>query len=185
MKKQILILTLILSIGLLAVPIGISQVHAATQITLYAGEKDSSHYGFGNSASSITSNPGPTLTLTSGDSVTVTLHNAGTMSHNFAIVNAKSSTATVLWSAQVDSASNGVPAGSSASVTFTVGDAGNYYYICQVDGHVALGMWGNVVVQSAVPEFPTALVFVFFAVAATALVAYISRAKMKYKITPF
>ena len=184
MKKPILVLTLLLSIGLLAVPIGISQVHAATQITLYAGEINSSQYGFGDSASCIAT-PGPTLTLTSGDTVTVTLHNAGTMSHNFAIVNAKSSTATVLWSAQVDSPSNGVPAGQSASVTFTVGSAGNYYYICQVDGHVALGMWGNVVVQSAVPEFPTALVFVFFAVAATALVAYISQAKMKNKITPF
>jgi len=184
MKKPILVLTLLLSIGLLAVPIGISQVHAATQITLYAGEINSSQYGFGDSASSIAT-PGPTLTLTSGDTVTVTLHNAGTMSHNFAIVNAKSSTASVLWSAQVDSPSNGVPAGQSASVTFTVGSAGNYYYICQVDGHVALGMWGNVVVQSAVPEFPTALVFVFFAVAATALVAYISQTKMKNKITPF
>jgi plastocyanin len=184
MKKTILVLTLLLSIGLLAVPIGISQVHAATQITLYAKEITSSQYGFGDSASSVSS-PGPTLTLTSGDSVTVTLHNAGTMSHNFAIVNAKSSTATVLWNAQIDSPSNGVPAGQSASVTFTVGSAGNYYYICQVDGHVALGMWGNVVVQSAVPEFPTALVFVFFAVAATALVAYISQTKMKNKITPF
>ena len=184
MKKPILVLTLLLSIGLLAVPIGISQVHAATQITLYAKEITSSQYGFGDAASSVSS-PGPTLTLTSGDSVTVTLHNAGTMSHNFAIVNAKSSTASVLWSAQVDSPSNGVPADQSASVTFTVGDAGNYYYICQVDGHVALGMWGNVVVQSAVPEFPTALVFVFFAVAATALAAYISQTKMKNKITPF
>ncbi|HUK85846.1 MAG TPA: sulfocyanin-like copper-binding protein [Candidatus Acidoferrum sp.] len=184
MKKPILVLTLLLTIGLLAVPIAISQVHAATQKDLYAGEINSSQYGFGDSASSI-STPGPTLTLTAGDTVTVTLHNAGTMSHNFAIVNAKSSTATVLWNAQIDSASNGVPAGSQASVTFTVGAAGNYFYICQVDGHVALGMWGNVVVQSAVPEFPTALVFVFFAVAATALVGYISRAKMKYKITPF
>ncbi len=184
MKKPILVLTLLLSIGLLAVPIGISQVHAATQITLYAGEINSSLYGFGNSASSIAS-PGPTLTLTSGDTVMITLHNAGTMNHNFAIVNAKSATATVLWSAQIDSASNGVPVGSSASVTFTVGNAGNYYYICQTDGHVTLGMWGNVVVQAAVPEFPTALVFVFIAVAATALAAYIRRAKMKYKITPF
>ncbi len=179
-----LVLTLLLSIGLLAVPIGISQVHAATQITLYAGEINSSQYGFGNSASSINS-PGPTLTLTSGDSVTITLHNAGTMNHNFAIVNAKESTATVLWGAQIASASNGVGAGQSASVTFTVGSAGSYYYICQTDGHVSLGMWGNVTVQAAVPEFPTALVFVFFAVAATALAAYISKAKMKYKITPF
>ena len=129
--------------------------------------------------------PGPALTFTSGEQVTVTLHNAGTMPHNFAIVNAKSSTATVLWSAQINSASNGVAPGSSSSVTFTVGDAGSYYYICQVDGHVALGMWGNVTVNAAVPEFPTALVFIFFAVAATALASFISRAKIKQRITPF
>ena len=185
MKKPILILTLLLSIGLLAVPIGISQVHAATQITLYAGEVNSSQYGFGNSASTITSNPGPTLTLTSGDTVTITVHNSGTMNHNFAIVDAKSATATVLWNAQIASGSNGIAVGSSGQVTFTVGNAGNYYYICQTDGHVTLGMWGNVVVQAAVPEFPTSLVFVFFAVAATALVAYVSQTKMKHKITPF
>ena len=107
------------------------------------------------------------------------------MPHNFAIVDTKSSTGTVLWSAQVGSASNAVAAGSSKSVTFTVGNAGNYYYICQVDGHVALGMWGNVKVNAAVPEFPTTLVFVFFALAATALAAYFGRVKIRPKITTF
>jgi len=183
MKKTILILALLLTIGLLSVTLGTMQVKAATQIDLYAGEKSSSVYGFGNSAS-IISSPGPTLTLTQGDTVTVTLHNAGTMPHDFAIVSTKSSTGTVLWNAQVDSASNAVPAGSSASVTFTVGNPGNYYYVCQVDGHVALGMWGNVTVNAAVPEFPTALVFVFFAVAATALAVYVGKSKMMHKITP-
>jgi hypothetical protein len=105
------------------------------------------------------------------------------MPHNFAIVNAKSSTATVLWSAQVGSLSNPVNQGSSGSVTFTVGSAGNYYYICQVDGHVALGMWGNVVVQSAVPEFPTPLLIVFATIAVTAMAAYMSRVSIKRPIS--
>ena len=100
-------------------------------------------YGFGNSASSITS-PGPEIDLTAGTTYTITLHNSGTMPHNFAIVDSKSSTANVLWSAQVKSNSNPVNPGSTGSVTFTAGSAGNYYYICQVDGHVALGMWGQV-----------------------------------------
>lgn len=115
-------------------------------VDIYAGEVNSSTYGFGNSANRITS-PGPTLTFTAGQTVTVTLHNAGTMPHNFAIVDSKSSTATVLWNAKIQSSSNPVNPGSTASVTFTVGSAGSYYYICQVDEHVSLGMWGIVTVN--------------------------------------
>ena len=184
MKKTVLILAFLLSIGLVCVALGTIQAQTPTQVNLYAGEKTTNSYGFGNSASSISS-PGPTLTFTSGEVVTVTLHNAGSMPHNFAIVDAKSSTATVLWNAQIGSSSNGVNAESTGSTQFTVGNAGNYYYICQVDGHVALGMWGNVHVNAAVPEFPSALVLVFFAVAATALAAYVGRLKIRPKITTF
>ncbi|HTY76038.1 MAG TPA: plastocyanin/azurin family copper-binding protein [Candidatus Nanoarchaeia archaeon] len=119
---------------------------SATRIDIYAGEPTSSTYGFGLSANSITS-PGPTLTFTAGQTVTVTFHNAGTMDHNWAIVDAKSSTANVLWNAKVGSSSNPISVGGTASVTFTVGSAGTYYYICQVDAHVALGMWGTVTVN--------------------------------------
>ena len=120
---------------------------SGNNINIYAGEVSSSAYGFGNSANSITSNPGPKISLTAGQTVTITLHNTGTMPHNFAIVDAKSSTASVLWGAQIRSASNPVNPGSTGSVTFTVGSAGSYYYICQVDAHVALGMWGTVEVS--------------------------------------
>jgi plastocyanin len=119
---------------------------ATTTLNIYAGEVSSSTYGFGTSASSITS-PGPTLTFTAGEKVTVDFHNVGTMAHNWAIVATQSSTAAVLWGAEIQSGSNPVLPGDTASVTFTVGSAGNYYYICQVDAHVALGMWGNVVVN--------------------------------------
>lgn len=114
-----------------------------TQISIYGS--DSPSYGFGSTSSSISS-PGPTLTFTAGEKVTVTFHNVGTMGHNWAIVSAQSSTANVLWGAQIGSSANPVSPGSSASVTFTVGSAGNYYYICQVDNHVGLGMYGSVTV---------------------------------------
>jgi len=117
-----------------------------TTIDIYAGEVSSSTYGFGNSASTITS-PGPTMTFTAGKTVTVNFHNSGTMAHNWAIVDSKSSTANVLWNAHVGSASNPISQGGAASVTFTVGSAGTYYYICQVDSHVTLGMWGTVTVN--------------------------------------
>jgi plastocyanin len=108
---------------------------------IYAAE-----YGFGADANS-KSSPGPTMTFTAGQSVTITLHNVGAMTHNWAIVDAKSSTANVLWNAQIGTASTPIAAGGTGSVTFTVGAAGSYYYICQVDGHVALGMWGVVKVN--------------------------------------
>jgi plastocyanin len=133
MKKSVLVLVFLLFV--LSASVFLGTIKAATTIDLYAGEVNSSSYGFGNSASSITSNPGPTLTLTSGQSYTVVLHNVSTQgqSHNWAIVETKSSTGTIQWSAQIGSASNPVSPGSTGSVTFTAGSPGSYYYVCQVD----------------------------------------------------
>jgi plastocyanin len=184
MKKTMLVLAFLLSISLLSVMLVTMQVQAQTQVTLYAVEKNANSYAFGSSATNAGS-PGPALTFTSGEVVTVTLVNAGTMTHNFAIVDTKSNTGNVLWNAQISSADTGVPVGGNESVTFTVGNAGNYFYVCQTDGHFALGMWGNVKVNAAVPEFPSTLVVIFFAVAATALATYLGRLKVKPKITTF
>ena len=110
---------------------------------VYAAE-----YKFGTSAGSLSS-PGPTLTFTAGQTYTITLHNMGTMSHNFAIVTTKAdgSTALAFSGAQIGSTSNPITAGSTGSCTFTASTSGSYYYICQVDGHVSLGMWGPVTVN--------------------------------------
>ena len=117
-----------------------------THIDIYA--TDTPSYSFGTSASSITS-PGPTLQLTSGQTYTITLHNVGTMPHNWAIVKDKTdgNTNLAFSGAQIGSASNPVVPEGSASTTFTAGSAGSYYYICQVDSHVSLGMWGMVTVS--------------------------------------
>ena len=116
------------------------------QLTLYAGEISTSTYGFGNSASSITS-PGPTLNLKVGQTYTMTITNSGTMPHAWEITSQKATGSQVLFGAQIASTSYLVP-GASGSVTFTPDQAGNFYYICPVPGHVELGMWGNVVVTS-------------------------------------
>jgi uncharacterized cupredoxin-like copper-binding protein len=65
------------------------------------------------------------------------------MSHNWALVNAKSSNATVI-GGQIGSASNPVAPGATQSLNigpFTTADS--LYYICQVDEHVSFGMWGT------------------------------------------
>lgn len=115
-----------------------------TPFTLYAGEVNTAAYGFGNSASTITSNPGPTITLKQGTTYTMTVNNVGTMPHAWEISSQKA-TGSMLFGAQIASTSYIQP-GASGSVTFTPNQAGNFYYICPVPGHIALGMWGNVVV---------------------------------------
>jgi plastocyanin len=116
-------------------------------ITIYAGEISSSVYGFGNTQSNITS-PGPTFTVKVGTTVTIDFTNAGTMPHNWALVTEKTSGNTNLAfsKAQVASASYAVSAREKGSATFVANKAGTYYYICQVDAHVALGMWGTFIV---------------------------------------
>ncbi len=113
---------------------------SGSNINIYCKE-----YGFGTSASNVGS-PGPKMELTAGQTVTVTLHNVGTLAHNWALTTDQAGTNIAFSGAVIASASNPVPAGSSQSVTFTVGSAGNYYYACQVAGHDSLGMWGPVTV---------------------------------------
>ncbi len=116
---------------------------SGTPLTLYVGEISSTSYGFGDAANTLTTNPGPILTLTSGQTYTMTIYNVGTMQHNWAIVDAKATNANVLW----NSAAPTINPDSDAKVTFKAGSTGSYYYICQFPGHVALGLWGTVTVN--------------------------------------
>jgi uncharacterized cupredoxin-like copper-binding protein len=115
-------------------------------VILYEGAVSSSLYGFGYSANNLVS-PGPTLTFKVGDIVNVTVTNVGQLPHNWAIVSTNQTSAPVQFKAQIRSASSPLQHGESGSVVFTVTKAGDYYYICQVPGHVDLGMWGKVVVN--------------------------------------
>ena len=142
------VIIIIVVAGILAyeftMPGGISG-GGGTKINLYASDAP---YGFGLTQESVTS-PGPPLNLTVGQTYTVTLHNVGTMPHNWAIVKEKTdgNTNLAFSGAQIESASAAVLPGSTGSVTFTAANAGNYYYICQLDGHVSLGMYGNLTIS--------------------------------------
>ncbi len=114
----------------------------ATQLTLYAGEVNSATYGFGTSSSNIAS-PGPTLDLKVGQAYKITLTNSGTMPHAWEITSEKATGSQVLFGAKIASTTYLAP-GASGSITFTPNQAGTFYYICPVPGHVALGMWGTV-----------------------------------------
>jgi len=114
-------------------------------VTLYAGNT-LTLYGFGNSSTTITS-PGPTLTFTVGDVVNMTVINIGSMPHNWALTTTNQTSAKVLFGAQIDSGAVPIEVNQTASVIFKVTQSGNFDYICQVPGHVTLGMWGSVLIN--------------------------------------
>jgi len=116
------------------------------QVTLYAGEISNTVYGFGNSSTSLTS-PGPTLIFKIGDVVNMTLVNAGRMPHNWALVNTNETDGAVLFNAQIVSENVPLQTNQTGSAVFTVTKSGSFFYVCQVPGHLQLGMWGNVVIN--------------------------------------
>lgn len=122
---------------------GTSSQGQKVTITVYSGEINTNMYGFGNSSGTITS-PGPSYTVKVGSTVTVKFTNAGSMAHNWALVTEKADAVDTLAfpGSQVRGSINPVAPGESDTCTFVADKTGTYYYICQVDGHVTLGMWG-------------------------------------------
>jgi FtsP/CotA-like multicopper oxidase with cupredoxin domain len=179
MKRKFLVLTLLFVVSLTLTLAATTQAQSSgTSITLYAGSvtSGSGPYGYGNNANNIIS-PGPTLNLQVGTTYTITVNNVGNnIFHSFEIVSSKAVSSSPLFGAGIDITSYISP-GSSGSVTFTPDQAGNFYYVCTVPGHIDLGMWGNVVVSTAVPEFPSALVLTFLALAITVVVVFLAATK--------
>jgi plastocyanin len=139
-------LAMVVLLGVSAIPGVTSGTSPNVGVSLYEGEVSSNIYGFGYSENNLVS-PGPTLTFTVGDVVNLTVTNVGQLPHNWGIVSTNQTSAPVQFSAQIRSGSSPLQHGESGSVVFTVTKAGDYYYICQVSGHVDLGMWGKVVVN--------------------------------------
>ena len=116
-------------------------------IVLYEGEISATKYGFGNTSTTLTS-PGPTLRFNLTDVVNITVINVGMMPHAFAITNAPKTGATVLFNAEIGSASNPLQSGKQGSAIFTPNNAGSsFFYICPVPGHAEVGMYGSVVIN--------------------------------------
>jgi uncharacterized cupredoxin-like copper-binding protein len=116
-------------------------------IVLYEGEISATKYGFGNTSTTLTS-PGPTLRFNLTDVVNITVINVGMMPHAFAITNAPKTGSTVLFNAEIGSASNPLQSGKQGSVIFTPNNAGSsFFYICPVPGHAEVGMYGSVVIN--------------------------------------
>jgi uncharacterized cupredoxin-like copper-binding protein len=134
-----------------AVFLGVSPTSSAStpdvNIVLCGGEISSTLYGFGYSLNNLTSLD-PTLTFKVDDVVNLTITNVGQPPHDWAIASDnQSSSAPVLFHAQIASPNNPLQHGRSGSMVFTVTQAGDYYYICQVLGHEDVGMLGRMMVN--------------------------------------
>jgi len=181
-RRIVFAAALILVVGLLsASAVPVKATSTVTQKTLYAGEVSQTAYGFGNTATSITS-PGPTLNLVEGTTYNMTVYNVSShsMDHSWEITTSEAVSTSPLWGAGID-ISTYIPSGGSGSVTFTPTQTGNFYYVCTFPGHIALGMYGKVVVSSTIPEFPSALMLMFLALAATGMAAFMAKQKTKIK----
>ena len=157
---------------------------SGTSLVLYegpltTGSTSSVFFGFGNTATNITS-PGPTLYLQEGTTYTMTVYNVGTSPHAWEIVPTKAVSNSPMFGAGID-ISNFLPAGNSASVTFTANQTGSFYYVCTEPGHIGYGMWGNVAVSSTVPEFPSPLMLLFTMLIAVSLSVFLVRQRIKTK----
>lgn len=94
-------------------------------------------------------NSDPDIVASVGDKVTIDLENGGKMPHAFGVVTDPDDPNTIVFGASFKSASDPIKPGQTGEVTFTPNKEGEYYYICTVPGHSALGMKGKVIVQKA------------------------------------
>jgi hypothetical protein len=71
----------------------------------------------------------------------------GTIPHSWKINTQNTTIGQVLFNTEINPGTYIAP-GQSGSVTFTPTQTSNFYYICPLPDHAALGMWGIVVVTS-------------------------------------
>jgi len=118
------------------------------RINLNLGEVElSGPYGFALEDGKINS-PGPQIVVKVGDVIIITATNIGQLPHSFAIAAEAKEGADPLFNSQIGSGSSPVVAGETGTVTFTVGQAGTYSYICQVPGHATIfEMFGTFIVE--------------------------------------
>lgn len=105
---------------------------------------DFSKYGFNGTGGTGTD---PTITVHSGDTVTIHLTNPSKSFHAFGIVTDPNNPSGIVWNANFKTPDNPMKPGESGDVTFVAGTPGLYHYICTVPGHAALGMDGQFIVE--------------------------------------
>jgi uncharacterized cupredoxin-like copper-binding protein len=90
--------------------------------------------------------PAPPIRVKSGSTVKITLINVGTLYHAIMVVSdAKDDPGAK--PAFEGAYSSLVYPGGSATIYFKADKPGTYYYVCNILGHVSMGMWGMFLVE--------------------------------------
>ena len=118
----------------------------AVTIVVIGGEVGAVEYGYGFEGGVLAS-PGPDIRVRVGVPVTIVFKNVGNLPHTLAITEEKRFDAEPLWGVQLGTPTRPVGPGEESMITFTPNKAGEYYYVCQVPGHIELGMWGKLIAE--------------------------------------
>lgn len=118
------------------------------EIRLTAGELSlAGPYGFGLEGGPVTS-PGPTVELKAGERIRIVVTTVGQLPHNFAVTEFPIEGAPALWNSNAGTGASPIDTNQTKSAVFKAEKAGQYFYICQVPGHVShFKMFGRLLVQ--------------------------------------
>ncbi|MDA0246273.1 MAG: plastocyanin/azurin family copper-binding protein [Chloroflexi bacterium] len=87
-------------------------------------------------------------TANAGQSVTVNFSNVGSLEHNWILVSPGVDPLTATQDDALSGANSEIVApGATKTFTFTAPPAGDYTFVCTVEGHAAAGMIGTLTVQ--------------------------------------
>ena len=115
-------------------------------LKIIGGEIDVTKYGYAFEGEELQS-PGPDIRVKVGTKVRIIFENIGNLPHTFAVTEEKKFDAEPLWGAGIGSPTNPIASKKAGEITFTPTKPGEYYYVCQVPGHIELGMWGVFIVE--------------------------------------
>jgi len=134
---------LCVSLGLIAPPVATAAsytlfIKPGTHTINGAGGATINVWGYTDNASSAPMVPGPLLESTEGETVTVTVYNQDSRSHNFVVRKLTTDTSSI-------------PAGSNKTYSFTTSTAGVYLYNDTLNSNVnrEMGLYGALIVRAA------------------------------------
>jgi|TARA_B100001750_G_C15471592_1_gene580104 uncharacterized cupredoxin-like copper-binding protein len=116
------------------------------EVNLFGGEFDGK-YGFGLSNDSLSS-PGPTIYLNTDQKVVLKFTNTGDIPHTFRVINNLNSTEQVLFGAFIGESLNPINPNNHSKVNFVIDEVGSFFYICNIPGHLDLGMFGELIIKN-------------------------------------
>lgn len=88
------------------------------------------------------------VAVQSGQEVNVILNNVGTLEHSWVLVDGSIDPLLATEEdALVGATTGNIAGGESKTIAFIAPAAGDYLFVCTVEGHAAAGMWGDFIIE--------------------------------------